>query len=218
MKEYYQNNKETIKPLSIKLVFFTICLIASLGLNYYLTNFVSERLESIPLVLFLVLSVFMITKSELKRLTVDNPGKVSLSKFEEIYEKYGYTIQLSGYVEHKEDKCAISYENDQDKDRVLGMSAFHLFNQYIKIPFVFDFTRDRVIIRSKKVVLDLDKLSEDDLEEFNPNILNFLKLEYKLSLDKKKLILAISDGNKVDMRLNYKNIENLKREIRPSAF
>ncbi|WKY42823.1 hypothetical protein Q5O14_09040 [Eubacteriaceae bacterium ES2] len=218
MKEYFEKNKETIKPLSKQILFFTICLICSLVINYLLTTYVSPRLESIPLLLFFVITVFIITKREYRYLTVENPGKVSLKKFKEIYEKYGYSILLSGYVEHQEDECVVAYKNDQEKDRVLGTSAFWIFNRYIKIPFVFDYTKDRVIIKSQKVVLNLDEISKDDLEEFNPNISNFLRLEYKLSSDKKKIELKVSDGSKLDMRLNYKNFEQLKNEISSSAF
>lgn len=211
MKAYFEKNKETIKPLFKQIIFFAVCLLGSLGINYLLTTYVSQRLESIPLLLFFVIAVFMITKRELIYLTVENPGKVSLLKFQEIYEKYGYSIQLKGFVEHEDDACVLAYKNDQEKDCVLGTSAFWIFNRYVKIPFVFDFTRDRVIIKSQKVVLNLDELSEKDLEQFNPNISNFLRLEYKLSSDKKKIELKVSDGSKIDMRLNYKNIEQIKR-------
>jgi hypothetical protein len=218
MKEYFEKNKATLKPLSFRLIFFSFCFVFSLGLNYYLKNTINPSLEGIPVLLYILFAVYYVTKAELKKMLVSNPGRVSLLKFKELYEKYGYSIRLSGFVEHEADECVVAYTNDKEADRVMGTSAFRLFNRYIKIPFVFDYTRDRVIIKSQKAVINLAELSAKDLDAFNPNIANFLKLEYRLSFNQKKLKLKVSDGSNYDLRLNDQNLETLKRLLRQSAF
>ncbi len=213
MKAYFEKNNAVLKPLAIRVAFFLFLFVLSLGLNYYLKNYVSAQLEFLPVLLYFIIITYHLTKSEFKKMTTDQPGKESLLKFKERFGNYGYRILLPGFVEHQADECVVAYQNDQENDRVLGTSAFYLFNRYIKIPFVFDYTRDRVIIKSKKVVLNLDELSADDLEAFNPNIANFLKLEYHLSANKKKLKLYVSDGSQAALRLNDQNLENLKTQL-----